>query len=77
MTQQKLITEKTTQWLEAIASGELAMSQRKVSGMLKAEGSLEGLIEAASEKGVHLVRLTDDLGNDLIAGSCHAFEVLC
>ena len=43
----------------------------------KTEGGLENVITEAKKQGVHLIRLTDDKGNDLLTGSVHPFETLC
>jgi hypothetical protein len=63
-------------WLESVVSGKATMSQRVMSA-IEAHGGLESVIAAAQERGVHLVRLTDDHGKDLVAASLKPFTVLC
>ena len=63
-------------WLDAVASGEATMSQRKVTSVEK-HGGVDAAVAAAKARGVHLVRLTDDKGNELLAASVHPFEALC
>lgn len=63
-------------WLDRVAEGTATMSQRRV-GWVDRHGGLDALVAAARTRGVHLVRLTDDKGNDLIAASQAPFETLC
>ena len=51
------------------------MSQRKMSSVEK-HGGINTLKREAKRRGVHLVRLEDDKGNDLIAASLKPFKVL-
>ena len=51
------------------------MSQRKRTAM-DAHGGLERVVEAAHAEGVHLVLLTDDHGDELVAASLQPFRVL-
>ena len=69
--------DKMQQWIADIALRKLTMSQRKVTVIEKTEGGLENVITEAKKQGVHLIRLTDDKGNDLLTGSVHPFETLC
>lgn len=71
------LTEKTQQWLNDVASGKLTMSQRKVDVLVKSEGGLEAVIKAAKEQQIHLLRLTDDKGTELVAASLTPFSALC
>ena len=66
-----------TTWLNAVASGAATMSQRKLSSVEKRGGGLPAVQALAREKGVHLLLLTDDKGNELIAASRHPFRVVC
>lgn len=52
------------------------MSQRNVR-WVNANGGLEKLISVAKGRGVHLVQLTDDKGNELLAASREPFKSLC
>lgn len=63
-------------WLEAVASGAATMSQRNLK-WVEANGGLQELIAAAEQRGVHLVRLTDDKGNDPLAANQKPFQTLC
>ena len=63
-------------WIDAVAAGEATMSQRKKSS-INAHGGLDAVIKAARAKGVHLVQLTDDKGDVLVAASRDPFETLC
>jgi len=63
-------------WLEQVASGALAMSQRALTA-IEARGGIDALVDAAKHRGVHLVELTDDRGKRLIAASKHPFRTLC
>lgn len=63
-------------WLDAVADGSSTMSQRKLSSIEDRAG-LAAAREAARARGVHLVQLTDDRGEQLIAASKHPFKVVC
>jgi hypothetical protein len=63
--------------LDSVASGVSTMSQRKIGSIEKRGGGLKAVRDLAKERGVHLVRLTDDQGNDLVAASKHPFKVIC
>ena len=65
-----------TKWIDAVAEGSATMSQRRLSS-IERHGGTAAAIAAANERGVHLVQLTDDQGNVLIAASLHPFEPLC
>lgn len=65
------------EWLNTVASGAGAMSQRKLSSVEMRGGGLEAVKGLAELKGVHLLRLEDDKGNELIAASLKPFEVVC
>ena len=66
----------TKKWLDSVVNGSSTMSQRKTSSVEKHGGSLEALKREAKKRGVHLVRLEDDKGNDLIAASLKPFKIL-
>ena len=68
-------TDWTTKWLDGVVDGSSAMSQRKMSSVEK-HGGINALKREAKRRGVHLVRLEDDKGNDLIAASLKPFKVL-
>jgi phosphoserine aminotransferase len=63
-------------WIDIVATGASTMSQRNFR-WVEANGGVEKLIDAAERRGVHLVRLTDDEGRELVAASKHAFVTLC
>ena len=63
-------------WLDGVASGHATMSQRSLAS-IEQHGGLEAAIQAARQRGVHLIRLTDDRGKVLVAASLSPFETLC
>ncbi len=65
------------EWLDTVADGSNIMSQRKLSSIETRGGGLEAVKALAEQKGVHLLRLEDDKGNELIAASTKPFEVVC
>lgn len=64
------------EWLESVASGVNTMSQRKLSSIQK-QGGLDAVKRIAEKKGVHLVQITDDKGDELVAASVNPFTVIC
>jgi hypothetical protein len=66
----------TKKWLDSVVDGSSTMSQRKTSSVEKHGGGINALKRKAKQRGVHLVRLEDDKGNDLIAASLKPFKVL-
>lgn len=63
-------------WLDGVRDGSATMSQRARSS-IEQNGGLRAAIAAATARGVHLVELTDDKGNQLVAASRHQFTTLC
>ena len=63
-------------WIGAVADGTATMSQRRLSS-IERNGGTAASIAAAKAHGVHLLKLTDDQGNVLVAASLHPFEPLC
>lgn len=63
-------------WISAVASGAATMSQRNLK-WVEANGGVVQLVDAAKKRGIHLIRLTDDKGNELFAASHHPFQTLC
>jgi len=53
------------------------MSQRKLSSVETRGGGLEAVKALARERGVHLLLLEDDKGEELVAASTKPFEVVC
>ena len=70
-------TQWAQEWLDSVADGTNTMSQRRISSIEPRGGGLEAVKALAEQKGVHLLRLEDDKGNELIAASTKPFEVLC
>jgi len=68
--------EWAEQWLESVASGSSTMSQRKLSSIEKRAGGIDLVKQVARKLRVHLVQLTDDKGNVLVAASKHEFKVI-
>ena len=64
-------------WLDKVADGSTAMSQRKLSSIETRGCGLEAVKTLAEQKGVHLLRLEDDKGNEVIAASLKPFDVVC
>ncbi len=67
----------TADWLDSVADGSNTMSQRKLTSVEQRGGGLEAVRAAAEQKGVHLLLLTDDKGDELIAASVKPFKVVC
>lgn len=63
-------------WISSVASGTATMSQRNLK-WVEANGGMAKLVETAKNRGIHLVQLTDDKGNQLVAASREVFETLC
>lgn len=63
-------------WLDAVADGSRTMSQRKLSSIEK-RGGLEAVKALAEQRGVHLLLLEDDKGDELVAASTKPFAVVC
>lgn len=53
------------------------MSQRKLSSIQKRGGGIDAVRVIAKQKGVHLLLLEDDKGNELVAASIKPFKVVC
>ena len=70
------MTDAVAAWLDSVVSGEATMTQRGAR-WVNAQGGLEPIVQAATARGVHLLRLTDDKGQVLVAASLNPFEVLC
>lgn len=64
-------------WLDSVASGASAMSQRKLESLMSKGGGINSVLKVARKRGVHLVVLTDDNGDQLVAASRHPFKILC
>ncbi len=65
------------EWLDSVADGSNTMSQRKLTSVEKHGGGIEAVKAIAKNKGVHLLLLEDDKGNELIAASTKPFKVVC
>lgn len=70
-------TQWLEEWLETVANGSNTMSQRKLSSIQRQGGGLAIAKRIAEEKGVHLLQITDDKGNELVAASVNPFTVIC
>ena len=64
-------------WLDSVADGSNTMSQRKLSSVERLGGGIETIKAIAEQKGVHLLLLEDDKGDELIAASAKPFKVVC
>ncbi len=67
----------TADWLDSVANGSNTMSQRKLSSIEKRGGGIDAVRVIAEQKGVHLLLLEDDKGNELVAASIKPFKVVC
>ena len=67
----------TAEWLDAVVSGASTMSQRKLTSIEKHGGGIAAVKAAAEQKGVHLLLLTDDKDDELVAASLKPFKVVC
>lgn len=65
------------EWLDSVANGINTMSQRKLSSINKRGGGVEYVKTIAKQKGIHLLQITDDKGNELVAASVNPFTVIC
>ena len=63
-------------WLDAVSCGEATMSQRKLTSV-EGRCGLEAVSALARQRGVHLLLLTDDRSEQLIAASLHPFRIIC
>lgn len=70
-------TQWAAEWLDGVADGSNTMSQRQLSSVEKRGGGLDAVVALARERGVHLLLLEDDKGNELVAASMKPFEVVC
>lgn len=66
-----------TSWLDSVADGSNTMSQRKLTSIEKREGGIDAVAALAQEKGVHLLLVEDDKGNEIVAASKKPFKVIC
>lgn len=67
------------QWLDrwmTDASRRGAMSQRKRSAVERHGGGLNEAAQAAKDRGVHLLLLTDEHGEEVLAASLSPFRVI-
>ncbi len=67
----------TAAWLDSVANGSNTMSQRKLSSIQERGGGIDAVRVIAEEKGVHLLLLHDDKGNELVAASRKPFRIVC
>jgi hypothetical protein len=66
-----------TEWLDSVANGSNTMSQRKLTSVEERGGGIEAVKAIAEQKGVHLLLVEDDKGNELVAASTKPFKVIC
>ena len=72
----KTTLQWAAEWLGSVADGSNKMSQRKLSSIQKRDGGLDAVIATAEEKGVHLLLVEDDQGNEIVAASKKPFKIL-
>lgn len=75
--QNRKATQWASEWLDSVANGSNSMSQRKLTSIEEKGGGIEMVKAIAEEKGVHLLLLEDDKGNELVAASSKPFKVVC
>ena len=63
-------------WIAKVRDKPGSMSQRKQDVVEGWPGGVDALVREARAGGVHLLRLSDDHGVQLIAASVHPFEIL-
>ena len=64
-------------WVESVVKGSNTMSQRKLTSIETRGGGMEAVRRIAETKGVHLLLLEDDKGDQLVAASLKPFTVVC
>lgn len=73
----EVVSRWAAEWLDGVADGSYTMSQRKLSSVKARGGGLEAVKALARQRGVHLLLLEDDKGNELVAASTKPFAVVC
>ena len=68
--------EWCAKWMSDVCGRPASMTQRKLSSIESKGGGLRTLKKHAKANGVHLLQLTDDKGDVLVAASTKAFHVL-
>lgn len=63
-------------WLDAVATGDSAMSHRALASVER-HGGLPAAVEAARARNLHLVELSDDRGVRQVAASAAPITTLC
>jgi AraC-like DNA-binding protein len=71
-----LSTRWRTAWIDSVAEGGNAMSAGEIASNESRGGGFKAISSLAKRRKVHLVRLTDDNGVELVAASIHPFTVL-
>jgi hypothetical protein len=64
-------------WLDPVASGASTMSQRKLKSVKRYGGGLPIMRKLATVRGVHLLLIKDEKGNEVLAASQNPFKVIC
>jgi hypothetical protein len=64
-------------WLDGVVAKPSSMTQRKLSSVERMAGGLASVRKLAQERGVHLLLLEDDKGDQIIAASTKVFKVIC
>lgn len=67
----------TRDWLDAVASGAVSMSQRSLARIESEGGGMDNVRAEAIARGVHLLLVRDDRGHAVVAASLEPFEVIC
>lgn len=77
MAKQNDRNEWTEKWLASVVDGEATMSQRKLSAVEARGGGLTRVRRVAKQKGVHLLLVEDEKGEQVVAASVKPFKVVC
>jgi hypothetical protein len=64
-------------WLNAVAAGSGTMSQRKLSSFEKRGGGLATAKRLAEQRGLYLLVLEDEEGDEFLVASVKPFRVIC
>ena len=71
------VSEWTSAWLDSVVLEKNSMTQRKLTSIDARGGGLDALRTAAEERGVHLLLVEDENGEQIVAASAKPFIVLC
>lgn len=73
----KPASEWTAAWLDSVVQDKNSMTQRKLTSVDRLGDGLDALRVAAQERGVHLLLVENEHGEQIVAASAKPFTVLC